>query len=72
MKVEVVTKPGCVLCLAAKDKLYRLGVEFSELSEDASKKLSSERGGLYPLIIIDGNVYDYPGAMKYLKEVLRK
>jgi glutaredoxin len=71
--VVVLTKPGCVKCLAAKPKLQMMGVSFSE--EIATiEKLSSV--GLtevdLPGFVIDGVGYTYPAAMAELKKRISK
>lgn len=64
MQVQVITKIGCARCFLAKDKLDRLGVEYTEILAGPGHT------GEAPIIIIDGVHYSYADAMKTLKERL--
>ena len=62
MHVTVISKAGCARCLAAKAKLCRMGITFTEIPP------RGELGGQsLPLIVIDGETYEYPAAMRELK-----
>ena len=82
MVVRVYGKPGCKLCKAVKEKLQLLEVAYQSLDFDATVsfhdswraddsaavlaayRLFNER---LPVIFIDDEPYDYPGAMRELK-----
>lgn len=64
MNIVIYTKPGCAICLSAKDKLKRMGLKFTEVVGEKSPVQKS-----VPLLEIDGEEFDYPGAMKRLKEM---
>lgn len=83
MEVTVYTKTGCKLCRAAKEKLLRMGVAFEErdlarfldaewekLRDSSLKAFHAYIDERVPMIVIDGWPYDYPGAMKKLKELI--
>jgi len=63
MDVKVVTKVGCPRCLLLKDKLHRLDVAYTEATD-----WPVPEGAHLPLVIIDGEPYEYAAAMKKLKE----
>lgn len=64
MQVQVITKAGCARCLLAKDKLKRLGVEYTEILAGPGHT------GEAPIIVIEGVHYSYADAMRVLKERL--
>ena len=82
MRVTLYGKENCGMCMAAKDKLVRLGVEFEVRDleyltayhegwrEDGSVELQAAYALLrnkVPIISIDGEWFDYPGSMRHLK-----
>lgn len=64
MQVQVITKIGCARCLLAKDKLKRLGVEYTDILAGPGHV------GEVPMIVIEGIHYSYADAMRVLKERL--
>lgn len=80
--VHVYGKNGCKICESAKEKLSLMGVEFGVQNLD--EKIAPHDGwrddktldlmasyamfDTLPLIEVDGVVYDYPGAMRALKQ----
>jgi glutaredoxin len=82
MTIDVYGKKGCGVCEAAKDKLRKLGLPFSE--HDLAETVEFHEGwrddgtieimaayaannqGM-PIITIDGEAFTYSGAMKRLK-----
>ncbi len=83
MTVTIYTKPGCAICESAKQKLRLMAVPFEERDLDAEMSPAATwrgngRIGLraqwaligerVPMILIDGEAYDYAGAMRELKK----
>lgn len=83
MTIEVYGKKGCGVCSAAKEKLQRMGLSYSDRDlesvtrphagwrDDGSIEVLAALSLLdnrLPLIKIEGSYYDYPGAMRRLKE----
>jgi glutaredoxin len=86
MVVEVYSKPGCGKCVAAKDKLQKMGFDYNEHNlhyhvthhdgwrEDGSIDVLaaySEMNTL-PLLKVGDEVLNYSGAMKALKSLRKK
>lgn len=71
MDIDVLTKPGCGKCLAAKGKLQLMKLSYTEhkATEERLAHYGMQEANL-PVIVIDDCAYDYPGAMKVLKETL--
>jgi glutaredoxin len=82
MTIAVYSKEGCGICSAAKDKLNRMGLTYSTHDlpqtiephqgwrEDGSVDVLAAYaliGNKLPVIRIDEEFHDYPGAMKRLK-----
>ena len=82
MNIIIYGKPGCGICESAKKKLEMFGLpyEYREMEqytvyhegwrEDGSEDVLaaySYRDHKMPLLKIDDQWFDYPGAMKYLK-----
>jgi glutaredoxin len=79
--IEVYSKPGCGKCKAAKDKLNRLGLAYTEHNielyishhegwrQDGSADVMTAHTILdtLPLIRINGSFHNYPEAMGILK-----
>ena len=83
MTIEVYSKEGCAICKAAKQKLERMGLPFESRDitatiephdgwrEDGSVEVLAAYAMIdshLPVIRIDGEFTDYPGAMRRLKE----
>lgn len=86
MEIVVYGKKDCGKCEAAKDKLNRMGLPYMsrELEKyttlhdgwrsDGSVRILAESvylGETLPILSIDGQFFDYPTSMKFLKR-LRK
>lgn len=83
VKVRVYGKENCSLCDAAKDKLHKMGIHFETHNlqyhvdyhdgwrGDRSRQVTAAHSHIdkLPLIEINGDYYDYPGAMKVLKRI---
>lgn len=82
MTIAVYAKKGCGICDAAKDKLGKMGFSYSAFDlqttiephegwrEDGSVDVLAAYaliGNKLPVIRIDSEYHDYPGAMKRLK-----
>jgi len=68
MDVTILTKPGCVRCLAAKPKMSILGVPYvEELATLGRLTMAGLTEFDIPGFIIDGKGYTYPEAMAKLK-----
>ena len=82
MKIVLYSKPDCTICSRAKEKLelMKLPYETKDLKEciehhegwqkDNTHKLLAfftQNNQRAPVIEIDGEYYDYPGAMQKLK-----
>jgi glutaredoxin len=85
--IDVYSKVGCGICEKAKEKLSRMGLEFSNRElmpaidlhsgwrEDGSVEVLSAYAwieGRLPVIRIDEGFHDYPGAMRRLKALGEK
>jgi glutaredoxin len=80
MKIVIYGKPKCPLCTAAKEKLDRLHLEY-EVRDLFSEAWREDENGYtdamakhamidtLPVITVDGRVFSYPEAMKFLKEI---
>ncbi len=81
MTIDVYSKEGCAICVAAKDKLEKLGLPFD--SHDIERTVEPHEGwredgtvevlAMYamidnhlPVIRIDGECTDYANAMRQL------
>lgn len=83
MIIHVYGKPGCVKCEAAKEKLRKMGLAYTEHDlayhtaihegwrEDGSVEAMAAHTQMdtLPLISIGDTFYDYPSAMRRLKEM---
>jgi len=82
MQITLYSKQNCGLCKSAKEKLLRLGLSFevkdieymTELHDgwrtDGSIEILAAHSLInkkIPMIEIDGEYYDYSGAMRRLK-----
>ncbi|MFA5324309.1 MAG: glutaredoxin domain-containing protein [Smithella sp.] len=80
--IKIYGKPGCGKCEAAKEKLKLLGLEFESCNlsdfvvwhenwrQDESVTVLAFYSKIHnhmPIISIDGELYEYEGAMKVLK-----
>lgn len=86
MRVTVYGKPKCGLCESAKDKLKRMGVRFRSDSierattfhegwrDDDSVAVTACYADIdtLPVVVLDGDAYSYPKAMKLLKQYVRE
>ena len=83
MTVNIYSKDGCKICESAKEKLKIMGIRYTthDLQEVLQGKEGWREDGsalilatyafadaVPPVIEIDGQYYDYPGAMRKLKE----
>ena len=83
MQVDVYSKKDCGICTAAKDKLTRMKIEFTEYdievcgSPHVGWRTDNSVDALayhclvqnkIPMIVIDGVPFTYSGAMRFLKE----
>ena len=82
MTIEVYGKKGCGICDAAKEKLRLLGLPFTEFDLAAKIELHdgwrtdgtvavmaghADTNLGMPIILIDGEAFSYPDAMRKLR-----
>jgi len=81
MVIKVYSKPNCKKCESAKKKLELMGLSYEEHSidyhttvhknwrHDRTAEIMGAQSQIdsLPMLEIDGQFYDYPGAMKKLK-----
>ncbi len=67
MLVQIITKAGCARCMLLKEKLLLMNVGWEEL--DAKGGIALE-GKQLPIVLIEGEPYEYAPAIKKLKEML--
>jgi glutaredoxin len=82
--IDIYSKEGCGICNAAKDKLARMGLEYS--SHDLQTTIEPHQGwrsdgsvdvlaayaligNKLPVIRINDEFHDYPSAMRRLKSL---
>jgi hypothetical protein len=80
--IEIYSKEGCGICEAAKEKLSRMGLAYKQYDlqalikphtgwrEDGSVEILAAYAMIdnrLPVIRIDREFHDYPGAMRRLK-----
>lgn len=85
MRVTLYSKQNCAICARAKEKLdmMKIAYELKDLKKaiephegwqsDGTHRLLaffSQNDNIAPVIEIDGEYYDYPGAMQKLKAEL--
>jgi len=82
MSIRIYSKPGCGKCQAAKEKLKIMGLSYEEHDlgyhtqphegwrEDGSVAVMAAHTMLdtLPIIQIENDFHDYPGAMKAIKK----
>ena len=85
MTIKIFAKDGCGKCKAAKQKLDKMGFEYSEHDlqyhvdyhegwrDDGSVPVRAAHSDMdtMPLIQVDEDFHDYPGAMRKLKTLRR-
>ena len=83
MVIQVYSKPGCGICEAAKKKIKMMGFDYQEHNlsyhiehhegwrEDGSVEAMAAHTyhATLPLIKLDDQFHDYPGAMRQLKKI---
>jgi len=82
MIIEVCGKAGCAICVAAKEKLSLMGLSFTESDLAAKIELHegwrtdgtvavmaghADTNLGMPIILIDGEAFSYPDAMRKLR-----
>lgn len=82
MKITLYSKPGCVVCEKAKEKLeiMHMPFEIKDMQECLEPQEGWQERNIHrllafftqnnqrvPVIEIDGEYFDYPGAMQKLK-----
>ena len=62
-RLELLTRAGCHLCLAAAETLERIaaeaGVTSREVDVDADPELQAEYGDRVPVVLLDGREHSY-------------
>ncbi|GAB3558043.1 glutaredoxin family protein [Spelaeicoccus albus] len=62
-RVELLTRPGCHLCDAARETVLReaaaAGIEVRETNIDDDAELTRRYGEEIPVVLIDGRVHTY-------------
>jgi glutaredoxin len=62
-RLELLTRPGCHLCLAAAETLQRIaaeaGVGSREVDVDTDPELQAEYGDRVPVVLLDGREHSY-------------
>jgi len=84
VRITVYGKPGCSICAKAKEKLALLGLPYAEkhlanavrprhgpIDDEAIDLLAAymHLGSTLPMLRIDEEYYDYPGAMRRLRDL---
>ena len=64
--ITVYTKEGCPKCKVLKMKLAQKGIEYKEISDlDLMISMGVKSA---PQMDVDGVMYDFPSAVKYVNE----
>ncbi len=62
-RLELLTRAGCHLCLAAAETLQRIaaeaGVTSREVDVDGDPELQAEYGDRVPVVLLDGREHSY-------------
>ena len=62
-RLELLTRAGCHLCVAASETLARIGAEAGlvprETDVDADPELQAEYGDRVPVVLLDGREHSY-------------
>ncbi|MGY1698885.1 glutaredoxin family protein [Geodermatophilus sp. SYSU D00766] len=62
-RLELLTRAGCHLCVAASETLARIaaeaGVASREVDVDADPELQAEYGDRVPVVLLDGREHSY-------------
>ena len=62
-RLELLTRAGCHLCVAAAETLHRLaaeaGVGSREVDVDIDPELQAEYGDRVPVVLLDGREHSY-------------
>jgi glutaredoxin len=62
-RLQLLTRAGCHLCVAAAETLERIGAEAGlvpeEVDVDADPELQAEYGDRVPVVLLDGREHSY-------------
>ncbi len=58
-RIQLMTRPGCHLCDAAKAALDRLGEPWTEVDIESDPELAAEYGDRIPVVLLDGKEHGY-------------
>jgi glutaredoxin len=62
-RLQLLTRAGCHLCVAAAETLERIGAEAGlvpeEVDVDADPELQAEYGDRVPVVLVDGREHSY-------------
>ncbi|MGY1732264.1 glutaredoxin family protein [Geodermatophilus sp. SYSU D01045] len=63
VRLELLTRAGCHLCVTAAETLARIaaeaGVDTREVDVDADPELQAEYGDRVPVVLLDGREHSY-------------